>query len=133
MTTLAEVRDGLVEVLSSGLPSDVNVERLPTDNTDAPAVIIAGIQGQPMVMGSGQILTVDLYVVVSRRQLDEVDTLDQLVDESQSDSVPAVIHADPTLGDRGVSARVVNFGEYREMEVAGVPFYAATVVVEVLT
>lgn len=132
MTTLAEVRDGLVEALSNGLPADVSVNRLPVDSTDFPAVIVAGIQGQPSVMGVGQTLTVDLFVVVSRRSVDEVDRLDSLLDETQPDSVPAVIHADPSLGDRVVSARVVNFGEYREMEV-GTPVYAATVIVEVLT
>lgn len=132
MTTLAEVRDGLVEVLTDALP-DVTVHRLPADNADVPAVIVAGFQGQSSVMGTGQTLTVELYVVVSRRTLDEVDTLDRLLDESQADSVPAAIHADHTLGGRVLSARVANFGEYREMEVAGVGFYAATVTVEVLT
>ena len=131
--SIADVRDGLVEVLTNGLSPDVNVYRLPADNVDVPAVIVAGITGRPETFdAAGRTLTVDLYVVVSHRNLDEVDVLDRLVDESQADSVPAVIHADMTLGDRDASAKVTGFGEYREMEIGGIGFYAATVNVEVL-
>lgn len=131
MTTLADVRDGITEVLANTLPG-VQVNRLPVDNVNPPAVIVAGMQLAPDSFGDGYQVTVDLYVVVSRRNVDSVDDLDRMLDPGLSDSIPSAIHSDQNLGDRVMSAKVAAIGEYREMEVNGTKFYAATVTVEVL-
>lgn len=132
MSDLAQIRDGLVEAITSTLP-EVNAYRLPVDNANVPAVIVAGFELQPMTVGNiGHTATVDLFVLVSRRNVDQVDLLDQLVDPNRTDSVLAAIQDDPTLGGRALSAAVQSVGGYREEESAGTGYYAATVSVEVM-
>jgi hypothetical protein len=128
--TLAQVRDGLVEVLTDALPG-VNIYRLPAESVTPPAVIVAGMTGTPIDTDGGRQVEVDLYAVVNRANADSVDELDAMLDESGADSIPTAINSDLSLGARALSATVVGFGEYREMEVAGTAYYAATATVRV--
>jgi hypothetical protein len=130
---LADIRDGLAEVLSDGLPS-VNVYRLPTDRVEAPAVCVMGFRMDPQTMAAAplQRVTTDLLVLVSRRHIDQVDLLDALVDPALSDSVPAALAADFTLGGRVDSCIVTGVGDYGEVPVGDVGYYAATITVEVM-
>lgn len=131
MAFLADVRDGL-EVTLSVLPG-VNVYRLPTDRVEAPAVLVMGFRITPQTMGDPlRRVTTDLLVVVSRRHVDQVDLLDALVDPSVDDSVPAILADDPSLDGKVDSCIVTSIGDYTELVVGDVGYYAATVSVEVL-
>lgn len=130
MATLTDVRDGLVEALSNGLPG-VNVYRTPSDDITAPAVIIAGFTIDPATFGAGGLVGVDLYAAVSRRNEAEIDTLDALVTPDGDSSAWAAINADPSLGDRVSYCVVTNVGDYREIVIGETGYYSATLRLEV--
>jgi hypothetical protein len=130
---LSDIRDGLTDVLSNALPS-VNVYRLPTDRVEPPAVCVMGFRMDPQTMAISplQRVTTDLLVLVSRRHIDQVDLLDALVDPAVSDSVPAALAADHTLGGVVDSCVVTGVGDYGEVPVGDVGYYSATVTLEVM-
>ena len=126
---LADVRDGLAGALSAGLPG-VNVYRLPADNVTAPAVMIAGFSVTEIATGVFT-RSVEIFAAVSHRNVSLLDDLDAIVDPESADSIIGVLMADPSLG--GVaSLRLETIGEYRELEIAGTSYYAATVRFEVI-
>ena len=128
--SLAQVRDGLADTLAAGL-SGVNVYRIPPENITAPAVIVSGFSITPIATGVNTV-SVELYAAVSKRNTSVMDDLDVLVDPESAGSIIGLLDADPSLGGNVNSVRLESIGEYRELEVAGVGYYAATVRYEVI-
>lgn len=122
---LAELRDDVTDLLAA--LDGVNVYPHPVDNLAAPAAIIAGVQADPD-SGDSWRCTVEVYVVVSRRHVDQLAQLDELLDPTGTarTSVVAAILADGSAWD------VTNVGEYREFTIGDLPHYAATITAEVL-
>lgn len=131
MASLSDLRDGLEAVLADGLGEEWSVKRLPPDEASPPAVIISGFSVRPDAQ-PGYTVTADLFVIVSRRDVTQIDALDAAVDPNVDGSVPAIIAADPSLGGKVSSTAYLSTGEYREIDVAGTPMYGATVIVEAL-
>jgi hypothetical protein len=129
MTTLADIRTALVDAIQAAMPT-VQVYRLPPDTISVPAVILSGFTADPTDMSGGCMSTMDVSVAVSRRHVDQIDVLDAAVDPGASDSVWAAIAADPSLG--GICSCVVSgMGDYRELVLNDVGYYAATLRLEV--
>jgi len=127
---LADVRDGLAGALSAGLPG-VNVYRLPADNVTAPAVVVAGFSVTEIATGVFT-RSVEIFAAVSHRNVSLMDDLDAIVDPESAVSIVGVLMADPSLGGVVASLRLETIGEYRELEIAGTSYYAATVRFEVI-
>lgn len=131
MATLREVREAIADTLASEFGASASVEDRPPDNITTPAIIVGGIEWQDQAMGGGRQSQVSVWVVVSRKHSAFIDELDRLCDPDESTSVPAAINADPTLGDVVDSCRVVRAGDYRDLQIASIDYYAATIELEV--
>jgi hypothetical protein len=129
--TLAEVRTAIADTLSARLPG-VNAYRLPVDNPSAPCAIVAGRVTNPDTMDGSVTDVWDVYVAVSHRNVDQVDDLDALTDQTGDGSAVAALRADPSLGGVVMAAVVTTVGDYRELTMGDVSYYAATVTVEVM-
>jgi hypothetical protein len=132
MATLSELRTALYDVLSDALPT-WNVYRLPPDNVDPPGVMIGGFQLDSGTFDDANLrTTVELTVVVSRRHVDQVDALDDLLSPSGDESLWAIFNNDPTLGDVVPFCVVSGAGEYREVTIGDIGYYAASVNLSVM-
>ncbi|NBW09906.1 MAG: hypothetical protein EBR82_17960 [Caulobacteraceae bacterium] len=126
MATLGALRDAIVDTLEQALPG-WNIYRLPPDNVTAPAIAVAGFTVDPGTFdGIGQV-AVDVLVMVSRRHVDQVDLLDDLLSPDGNPSLWATFDTDPSLGGAVGHCVIRGVGDYREFTVADVPYYAATV------
>jgi hypothetical protein len=130
VTTLGELRDALAGTLSDALPG-VNVYRTPADDVQSPALIVAGFDLEPVAFGSVAKVGVDLFAAVSRRHIDQMDQLDELVSPTGPGSAWAAISADPDLSGAVSYCQVVSVGEYRELTFGDAGYYAATIRLEV--
>lgn len=130
MTTYADVRDGLEDALSA--IAGVVIYRTPPEDISAPAVMIGGIDRTGREAISDQTVLVTLTALVSKRHTDQFDTLDMMCDLTGSLSIQAAVEADPDLGSRVDSVRVVSVSDQRELVIGETGYYAADVVVEVL-
>jgi hypothetical protein len=77
-------------------------------------------------------VSADLQLVVSRRHVDQVHALDDLLSPTSDQSLFALFNDDPTLGDRIGYCSVSGAGDYRELVVADVGYYAAAVTISVM-
>jgi hypothetical protein len=124
--SLAELRDALGSTLESYLP-EFNVYRLPPDNVEPPAILVAGFQIDNGTFGDATLrVAADVELMVSRRHVDQVEALDELLSPSGERSVWELFTSDPTLGGAVGFCMVQTAGDYREMLVAEVGYYAAT-------
>jgi hypothetical protein len=126
MATLGDLRTALVDTLADQL-SGWNVYRLPPDNITAPAVAVAGFTVDPGTFDGIAQVAVDLLVMVSHRHVDQLDLLDEVLSPDGTPSLWTVLEQDPTLGDVVGHCVIRGVGDYRELMVADVPYYAATV------
>jgi hypothetical protein len=85
---------------------------------------------KPITFDGNRETTVDVIVMVSRRSVDQMASLDQLLD---ADDASSVITAIEEANAPGIDFFVESFGSYRELVVADVGYYAADVVVRVMT
>jgi hypothetical protein len=125
--TNRQLRDALADALHS--VSGVHVYRVPPDNIQSPAVIVGGFDWEADTFVEGRKVNVNLWVATSRRNAAFIDALDHLCDPD--DGVAEALNDDPTLGGAVDSVRVVSVGDYRDLEIAGTGYYAATIRCEV--
>jgi len=123
-----EIREALAQAV--GAVPGINVYRYPPDNVNVPCVMISGINMKPITFDGNRETTVDVIVMVSRRSVDQMASLDQLLD---ADDASSVITAIEDANAPGIDFFVESFGSYRELVVADVGYYAADVVVRVMT
>jgi hypothetical protein len=131
MPTLGEVRTALAAQIADALPW-LNVYRLPADSISAPAVIIGGLTIDLLTADGNMQIGVDIHCAVSRRNVDEVDTLDRLAHPNDDQSVWAVLEADPTLGGVVNDCLVTRVDHYREAQYGDIGYYASTISTTVL-
>lgn len=131
MASKSALRAALVSQLAAQLDSSVTVAPVPPETVTGTTVVIGGMDTpEDAVFEGHRTTTVPLWVVVSRKHRSFIEELDRLCDTGDG-GVPAAIHADPTLGGVVDSAAVKSTGDYRDMTIADVSHYAATVTVEV--
>ena len=123
-----EIREALAQAV--GAVATINVYRYPPDNVAVPCVMVSGINMKPITFDGNRETTVDVIVMVSRRSVDQMASLDQLLD---ADDASSVITAIEEANAPGIDFFVESFGSYRELVVADVGYYAADVVVRVMT
>lgn len=127
MTTNAVLRAEVQRVIEDAV-SGVTVYATPPDTIQSPAVILGGIDWQWDVMGSGRVVTLPLYVAVSRRNTNRIADLDVLCDPGGE--LVAAFDAEPTA--TGVDSwNVTSVGSYRDISIGDTDYYAATVTLEV--
>jgi hypothetical protein len=126
-TTNAAVRAEVTRVLVENV-GGVNVYDYPPDTIQAPAVILGGIDWVGDTMGDTRVVTMPLYIAVSRRNTNYLADLDALCD--QGGALVGSFDADPTA--TGVNSwDVTNVGSYRDINIGDTDYYAATVTLEV--
>jgi hypothetical protein len=92
--------------------------------------MISGFNVKPTTFDGKRETTVEVIILVSRRSVDQMASLDQLLDaDDPSSAITAIEEANPP----GIDFFVESFGSYRELVVADVGYYAADVVVRVMT
>lgn len=124
--TLGELRAGLKSVLEDSLQG-FNVYDYPPDDVTVPAVAVSGFQLDASTFADESIrVAVDVEVLVSRRHVDQVQALDELLSPSGDRSVWAIFNDRSTLDDRVAYCTVQSAGDYRELVIAEVGYYAAT-------
>ncbi len=124
--TIGQIRDALADILGTGTPRDVSVERHLVDTISAPAVVVGSIFLDPATFDGSSRFTLEIHAVASRSNVTQLDVVDQLIDPANGESIWAVITANPTLGDVVSSIAPQSAGSYRELPLdAG--YYAATV------
>lgn len=127
MTTNAVIRAEVRRALESSL-SSASVYVTPPDVISSPAVILGGIDWQWVAMPDERVVTIPLYVAVSRRNTNNVAQLDELCDPGGE--VVAAFAAAPTA--TGVDSwNVTSIGSYRDISIGDTDYYAATVTLEV--
>ena len=129
--SLADVRTAIATTVGAALPG-INVYRLPVDNPTAPCVIVAGRSTTPTTLDGIVTDTFDVYVAVSHRNTDIIDDLDALTDAAGTGSAVTALAADHTLGGVVFSSEVTSVGQYRELTMGDVSYYAATITLEVI-
>ena len=126
-TTNAAVRAEVAQALTGQIGS-VNVYDYPPDVIQAPAVILGGIDWVGDTMGATRVVTMPLYVAVSRRNTNYLADLDRLCD--QGGDLVAAFNDAPTATGMD-SWQVTNVGSYRDINIGDTDYYAATVTLEV--
>ena len=112
-----------------GALSGVNVYDYPPDTIQSPAIILGGIDWVADTMpGANRVVTMPLYVAVSRRNTNYLADLDEFCD--QGGGIVSTFDADPTA--TGVDSwQVTSVGSYRDINIGDTDYYAATVTLEV--
>jgi hypothetical protein len=123
-----EIREALAQAISN-VPG-LNVYRYPPDSVTVPCAMVSGFNVKPLTFDGRRETSVDVIVMVSRRSVDQMAGLDQLLD---SDDPSSVITAIEEAEAPSIDFFVESFGSYRELVVADVGYYAADVVVRVMT
>lgn len=122
-----EIREALAQALNN-VPG-LNIYRYPPDNVTVPCAMVSGFNVKPLTFDGRREITVDVIVMVSRRSVDQMAGLDQLLDsDDPSSAITAIEEAEAP----GIDFFVESFGAYRELVVADVGYYAADVVVRVM-
>jgi hypothetical protein len=103
----------------------------PPDSVQVPAAIIAGLDIAPAAVGGKRETTATVLVVVSHSDVDQLITLDRLLDADDTGSVLYAIEA--VTNANGVSLSWQDAGSYGEVAWNGVSYYGAVVTVKVWT
>ena len=131
MSSLSDVRTAITDQLAEALPH-FQVYRAPVDSITAPALIVAGFTSdEDATLDGNQQWTVEVFAAVSRRHIDEMDVLDEVVSRSGDGSAWVALDADPTLGGVVDWLNVAGVGSYRELQYGDVGYFAVTLRVEV--
>lgn len=130
MPTLVEIRTAIKTTLDTALPKTAVYKRVP-DNPVLPCVIV-----QPAVPSDYQVVfgrkadrwEFDLHVLVPSADSDVAqDTLDEYIAGVGELSIPAIIHANPTLGRADCSSAVLRLTAYGfRFQAVGVDHVGAT-------
>jgi hypothetical protein len=103
----------------------------PPESVQVPAAIIAGLDISPAATGGKRETTATVLIVVSHSDVDQLETLDMLLDEDDDGSVLHAIEA--TTNEDGVSLSWQDAGSYGEVQWNGVSYYGAVVTVKAWT
>ena len=114
--TNGEIREALAQALND-VPG-LNIYRF------------AGFNITPLTFDGNRETKVDVTVVVSHKHVDQIVTLDAMLD---SDGPWSVVDAIESASPPGINFFVESIGGYRELTVADVGYYAADVSVMVRT
>jgi hypothetical protein len=102
----------------------------PPESIQVPAAIIAGLDISPAAKGARE-TTATVLIVVSHSDVDQLETLDMLLDEDDDGSVLHAIEA--VTNEDGVSLSWQDAGSYGEVQWNGVSYYGAVVTVKAWT
>ena len=108
----------------------LNIYRFPPEDLNPPCAFIAGFTITPLTFDGNRETKVDVTVVVSHKHVDQIVTLDAMLD---SDGPWSVVDAIESATPPGINFFVENIGGYRELTVADVGYYASDVSVMVRT
>jgi hypothetical protein len=103
----------------------------PPDSVQVPAAIIAGLDVTPAAVGGVRETTATVLIIVSHSDVDQLETLDMLLDQDNTGSVLHAIEA--VTNANGVSLSWQDAGSYGEVTWNGVSYYGAVVTVKVWT
>ena len=126
--TNGEIREALAQALNS--ISGLNIYRYPPEDVNPPCAFIAGFNITPLTFDGNRETKVDVTVVVSHKHVDQIVTLDAMLD---SDGAWSVVDAIESATPPGMNFFVESIGGYRELTVADVAYYAADINVTVRT
>ena len=126
--TNGEIREALAQALND-VPG-LNIYRFPPEDVNPPCAFIAGFNITPLTFDGNRETKVDVTVVVSHKHVDQIVTLDAMLD---SDGPWSVVDAIESASPPGINFFVESIGGYRELTVADVSYYAADVSVMVRT
>jgi hypothetical protein len=130
--TLGELRTALTSTLRD-VYTDVTVVGYPVDNIDGTTIMVAGFTVDPGTFNDTTArVEAEVLIFVSHRHIDQMRKLDEIVSPTGDRSIWLALDAEPTLGDVVGFATVQSAGEYRELAIAEVSYYAATVRVSVM-
>jgi hypothetical protein len=108
----------------------LNIYRFPPEDVNPPCAFIAGFNITPLTFDGNRETKVDVTVVVSHKHVDQIVTLDAMLD---SDGAWSVVDAIESATPPGMNFFVESIGGYRELTVADVAYYAADINVTVRT
>lgn len=126
--TNGEIREALAQAINA-VPG-LNIFRFPPEDLNPPAAFIAGFTITPLTFDGNRETKVDVTVVVSHKHVDQIVTLDAMLD---TDGPWSVVDAIESATPPGINFFVESIGGYRELTVADVGYYAADVSVMVRT
>ena len=126
MATNAEIRDVIASACRS--IDGLNVYLYPQDNISAPAVMVAGFTMVTTTYAGNRQTTADVIVAVSKRNVDQLAHLDELLEPSGPMSITAAIDGATT---DTISLFVSRIGDYSDYVIADVAHYGAVITVEV--
>ncbi len=130
--SLHDLRTGVARTLQDALPG-WNVYQLPPDNIDPPAIAIGGFNVDTGTFGDGSLrVAAEVQFMVSRRHVDQVEVLDELLSPSGTQSIWQIFGDDPTLDGLVGFCSVQQAGDYRELVVAEIGYYAASATLSVM-
>ena len=112
------------------LPS-LNRYMYPPESVQVPAAIIAGLDIVADSSDGNRMVTAQIIVVVSHSDVDQLETLDMLLDADTTGSVLKAIEDDDNTD--GVDLQWTAAGSYGDIAWNGVAYYGAVVTVEALT
>jgi hypothetical protein len=124
----ATIRQAIYDAVD--LPG-VNRYKYPPESLNVPAVVIAGLDIVPQSSDYNRTVTVQLIVIVSHSHVDQLESLDRLLDETANGSVLQAISDDNN--ELGVSLDWTSAGSYGDIAWNGVSYYGAVVTVEAFT
>ena len=101
--TNGEIREALAQAV--GQVPGINVYRYPPDNVTVPCVMISGLSMKPITFDGNRETTIDVIVLVSRRSVDQMAGLDQLLDADDPSSVITAIEDANPAGVAAVSSQ----------------------------
>jgi hypothetical protein len=122
------IRETLFNALD--LPS-LNRYMYPPDSVEVPAAIIAGLDISRDSSDGNRMVTAQIIVMVSHSDVDQLETLDMLLDADTTGSVLKAIEDD--VNTTGVDLLWTAAGSYGDIAWNGVAYYGAVVTVEALT
>ncbi len=110
--------------------SGVNRYKYPPESIQVPAVIVAGLDMNRATYEGGRQSTATILVVVSHSDVDQLETLDALLDNADGSVMAAL---DATTEADGVSLAWDSAGSYGEVQWNGVAYYGAVITAKVWT
>jgi len=127
VTTIREIRAAIVDALA---PLTINTYAHPVDAILVPAAVVAGFDMTELTLGGGRNTTARVLVVVSKSHTSQLELLDELLDETGSQSVVAALNS---RVDDAISLAVESIDGYGEVAWGDVSYYGAVVTVRVFT
>lgn len=130
--TLGELRTAVAAVLEDRY-AGWNVYKLPPETIEPPAIMLGGFALDTGTFGDVSIrVNADLQMMVSRRNVYQLEALDELLSPSHDQSLWSVFNEDPTLGDVVGYCSMQSAGNYGEILIGDQPYYTASATLSVM-